>query len=124
MPKRHTWAMGKTAPSPQNDEVPEDTQRAARLRPEEILAQSFTTPLPPQTNDGWSPKGRRIFLAAMAVAGALLVLAGLLLTGELAPGPSRPSPVESGPGAGADLSATLLPISDPSAPETPAQGPG
>jgi hypothetical protein len=71
-----------------------------RQRPEEILAQTLTAPLHPEATDGWSSRGRRIFLIAMAVAGVLLVVAGLLVTKELAPGPGNPAPLETGPGNG------------------------
>ena len=114
--------MGKTPRSPQNDKVPEDTERAPRLRPEEILAQTFATHVPLQSSDGWSPKGRRLFLAAMALAGALFLAAGLVLTGELGPGPGGGStPLESGPNAGA-LTGALLPDNSQTA-ATPAPGP-
>lgn len=116
--------MGKIARSPQNGEVPEETQPTTRLRPEEILARSFPTPVAAETNggDAWSPKARRLFLAGMAVAGALVVTAGLLLTGELGPGPGNPRPLETGPAAG-PLSGNLLPGVDQQTPADPAASP-
>jgi len=90
--------MGRDSRSPQNDEVP--TAAPVRQRPEEILAQTLAAPRHPEATDGWSPQGRRIFLVAMAVAGVLLVVAGLLVTKELAPGPGTPAPLETGPGTG------------------------
>ncbi len=116
--------MGKTPRSPQNDDVPEETQRATRLRPEDIVARSFTTPVAAESNggDGWSPRVRRTFFAAMAVAGALLFTVGLLLTGELGPGVGGgPTPLQSGPDAGA-LS-NLLPATNTETPATPAPTP-
>jgi len=113
--------MGKTPRSAQNDEVPEETQRATRRRPEDIVAGSFPTPVATEINggDGWSPKARRLFLTAMAVVGALVVTVGLLLTGELGPGPGNPRPLETGPGSGA---VNFLPTVDqPAAP--PASAP-
>src|SRR3954462_9474508 len=123
--------MGKTPRSPQNDEVPEETQRATRLRPEDIVARSFSTPVPTEANggDGWSPKARRLFLTGMAVVGILVVTVGLLLTGELSPGPGNPRPLETGPAPG-PLSGNLPPAIDqppaqpPSAPPTPRPPPG
>jgi hypothetical protein len=109
--------MGKALHSRQNGKVPPDFPRAVRLRPEEILAQTLTIALPAETTDGWSPKGRRLFLAALAVAGVLLVVTGLVLTGELGPGPGRPQPVATGPDAGGLGSGLLGPIA------TPAGGP-
>jgi hypothetical protein len=91
--------MGKHPPSPQNERVPRHVEQVSRLRPEEILARSFSTPFRHESNEGWSPRGRRFFLLAMALAGAMLVSAGLLVTGELGPGPSNPKPVETGPDA-------------------------
>jgi hypothetical protein len=96
--------MGKRPSSPQNGEVPSalshDAVAPARQRPEEILAQTLSAAPHPEATDGWSSRGRRIFLVAMAVAGVILVVAGLLVTKELAPGPGRPTPLESGPGNG------------------------
>jgi hypothetical protein len=37
---------------------------------------------------------------ALALAGAILLAAGLLITGELGPGPGQPSPLSTGPGNG------------------------
>jgi hypothetical protein len=90
--------MGRDSRSPQNDEVP--SVAPVRQRPEEILAQTLTAPRHPEATDGWSSRGRRIFLIAMAVAGVLLVVAGLLVTKELAPGAGNPAPLETGPGNG------------------------
>ena len=90
--------MARDSRSPQNDEVP--SAAPVRQRPEEILAQTLTAPLHPEATDGWSSRGRRIFLISMAVAGVLLVVAGLLVTKELAPGPGNPAPLETGPGNG------------------------
>ena len=41
-----------------------------------------------------------MFLIALAVAGVVLLVAGLLITSELGPGPGQPTPLESGPGNG------------------------
>src|SRR3954452_18997720 len=95
--------MGKGSPSPQNGEVaspPRDVLTPARQRPEEILAQTLSAPPHPEATDGWSARGRRIFLVAMAAAGVLLVVAGLLVSKQLAPGPGNPAPLETGPGNG------------------------
>jgi len=104
--------MGKGPPTAQNDEVPSDTEARgvatsptnavapSRQRPEEILAQTLSASPHPEATDGWSQRGRRIFLIAMAAAGVILVVAGLLVTKELAPGPGRPAPLETGPGNG------------------------
>src|SRR2546423_7148256 len=97
--------MGKEPSSPQNGEVADavmsrDAGASSRQRPEEILAQTLSAAPHPEATDGWSSRGRRIFLIAMAVAGVILVVAGLLVTKELAPGPGRPTPLESGPGNG------------------------
>src|SRR5438094_261554 len=116
--------MGKGASSAQNDEVASDTAVShdaafspdtassndtasthdavppSRQRPEEILAQTLSATAHPEATDGWSSRGRRIFLIAMAAAGVLLVLAGLLVTNELAPGTGSPAPVQTGPGSG------------------------
>jgi hypothetical protein len=91
--------MGKSPRSAQNGEVPSDTA-VGRQRPEEILAQTLSAAPHPEATDEWSSRGRRIFLIAMAAAGVILVVAGLLVTKELAPGPGHPTPVESGPGTG------------------------
>src|SRR5436305_2030413 len=61
---------------------------------------AFTTGANPEATDGWSSRGRRIFLIAMAVAGVLLVVAGLLVTNELAPGSGSPTPVQTGGASG------------------------
>jgi hypothetical protein len=106
--------MGKLLDSLQNGEVPPDSQRAVRLRPEEILARNFTVPLPAETTDGWSPRSRRLFLAALAVAGVLFVVTGLVLTGELGPGPGQPQPVATGPDAGGLGTVLLGPTADQS----------
>src|SRR5437588_12504697 len=92
--------MGKSPRSPQNGEVPSELAAPARQRPEDILAQTLSAPPHPEATDGWSSRGRRIFLVAMAVAGVLLVVAGLLVTNELAPGTGSPAPVQTGPGSG------------------------
>ena len=89
--------MGKGPPSPQNGEVP---VVPSRQRPEEILAQTLGAAPRPGVTDGWSSQGRRIFLIVMAAAGIVLVIAGLLVTKELAPGPGSPAPLETGPGNG------------------------
>jgi hypothetical protein len=99
--------MGKDPRSPQNDKVPSDTAAPTRLRPEEILAQTLTAPLHPEATDGWSPTGRRLFLIALAAAGAVLVTLGLLLTGGLGPGPGQPKPLETTPDA-SSLAGRLL----------------
>src|SRR2546423_13224273 len=107
--------MGRGSRSPQNDEVP--SAAPVRQRPEEILAQTLTAPPHPEATDGWSSRGRRIFLIAMAVAGVLLVVAGLLVTKELAPGPGNPAPLETGPGT--RLAGPLLKSAGEQPPATP-----
>jgi hypothetical protein len=108
--------MGKRPTSAQNGEVPSDAavrrDQAApgRQRPEEILAHTLSAPPHPEVTDGWSARGRHIFLAAMAVAGVVLVVAGLLVTKQLAPGTGRPAPVQTGPGNG--LAGQLLQTSE------------
>jgi len=111
MAKPPTWGMCKRSRSPQNGEVAgdaalrdvgavEETAAPSRQRPEEILAQTLSGPGRQETADGWSAKGRRVFLLCMAVAGVVLVVAGLLVTKELAPRPGNPAPLETGPGNG------------------------
>ena len=80
--------MGKGQSSPQNGEVAsdallsrdtsmsQDPAATGRQRPEEILAQTLSGPGRQETADGWSSKGRRVFLLCMAVAGVVLVVAG------------------------------------------------
>jgi hypothetical protein len=92
--------MGKGPRFAQNGEVPSETVAPGRQRPEEILAQTLTAAPHPEATDGWSPRGRRLFLVALAVAGVVLLAAGLLVTSNLGPGPGRPTPLESGPGNG------------------------
>src|SRR5947209_10757912 len=116
--------MGKGPSSPQNGEVADavlsrDAGASSRQRPEEILAQTLSAPPHPEATDEWSARGRRIFLIAMAVAGVVLVVAGLLVTKELAPGPGHPTPVESGPGNG--LASQLLQSSAGDQPPATAQ---
>jgi hypothetical protein len=119
--------MGKSPRTAQNGEVPSNTAlssdatASSRQRPEEILAQTLSAPPHPEATDGWSSRGRRIFLIAMAVAGVILVVAGLLVTKELAPGPGNPTPVESGPGNG--LANQLLQSSNGGQPATTAAAP-
>ena len=120
--------MCKRPRSPQNGEVPGDAAlrdpRATdggtpptRQRPEDILAQTLSAPARPGSGDGWSSQGRRIFLICMAVAGVVLVVAGLLVTNELAPGPSNPAPLQTGPGNG--LADQLLQSDAEQSPPTP-----
>lgn len=111
--------MGRRSRSPQNDEVP--SAAPVRQRPEEILAQFLTAPPHPEATDEWSSRGRRIFLVAMAVAGVLLVVAGLLVTKELAPGPGNPAPLETGPGNG--LAGQLLKSAGEQPPSTQSSNP-
>ena len=104
--------MGKGPRFAQNGEVATDAVTAhdavvsrdaaapGRQRPEEILAQTLTGPAHPEASDGWSPRGRRVFLIALAVAGVVLLVAGLLITSELGPGPGQLTPLESVPGNG------------------------
>jgi len=80
--------------------VPSKLAETVRQRPEEILAQTLSAPPHPEATDGWSARGRRLFLIAMAAAGVILVVAGLLVTKQLAPGPGNPQPLETGPGTG------------------------
>jgi hypothetical protein len=53
----------------------------------------------------------------MAVAGVVLVAAGLLVTNELAPGPGTPAPLETGPGNG--LAGQLLQSNAEAPPQEP-----
>lgn len=98
--------MGKRPRSAQNGEVANDAVLShdaaapGRQRPEEILAQTLTAPRHVEATDAWSARGRRLFLVALALAGAILVAAGLLITGELGPGPGQSSPLSTGPGNG------------------------
>jgi hypothetical protein len=116
--------MGKHACSPQNGEVPQESERAVRLRPEEILARTFSVPFPTEANEGWSPGARRLFLVALAVAGVLLVVSGLLLTGELGSGPGTPQPLATGPDITTPGGQLLSPLTDqPSAATPPATTP-
>jgi hypothetical protein len=113
--------MGKGSPSPQNGEVPvfpPDAPAPSRQRPEEILASTLTAAPHPEATDGWSARGRRIFLIAMAAAGVILVVVGLLVTKELAPGAGTPAPVRTGPNGG--LTDQLLRSGGEEAPPTPA----
>jgi hypothetical protein len=98
--------MGKNHGSAQNGEVPSAPPATNRQRPEEILAQTLSAAPHPEATEGWSERGRRIFLIAMAAAGVVLVVAGLLVTKQLAPGPGNPRPLETGPGN--DLASQLL----------------
>jgi hypothetical protein len=98
-----------------------DTAAPARQRPEDILAATLTGAAHPEATDGWSARGRRIFLVAMAVAGVLLVVAGLLVTKQLGPGPGHPAPLETGPGNG--LADQLLKSGDQPAEAPPASSP-
>jgi hypothetical protein len=109
--------MGKNHGSAQNGEVPSAPPATNRQRPEEILAQTLSAAPHPEATEGWSERGRRIFLIAMAAAGVVLVVAGLLVTKQLAPGPGNPAPLESGPGNG--LADQLLHNEQP-APPAPA----
>jgi hypothetical protein len=90
-----------------------------RQRPEEILAHTLSAPLHPEATDGWSPRGRRLFLVALALAGAILLVAGLLLTGELSPGPGQPKPLQTGPGNGV-FDQLLRPVTEEGATTPPA----
>src|SRR5438270_4345710 len=128
--------MGKSPRSPQNGEVasdtaisrdaavsrgaavPRDPAGSSRQRPEEILAHTLGVPSHPEATDGWSSRGRRLFLIAMAVAVVLLVVAGLLVTKQLGPGPGNPAPLETGPGNG--LANQLLQSSNGDQPASPA----
>jgi hypothetical protein len=98
--------MGKESPSPQNGEVPSgtaltrDAAASGRQRPEEILASTLSAAPHPEVTDGWSERGRRMFLLSLAAAGVILVIAGLLVTNELAPRSGTPAPVQTGPGKG------------------------
>jgi hypothetical protein len=113
--------MAKGSPSPQNGEVPvfpPDAAAPSRQRPEEILASTLTVAPHPEATDGWSARGRRIFLIAMAAAGVILVVVGLLVTNKLAPGAGTPAPVQTGPNGG--LTDQLLRSGSEEAPPTPA----
>jgi hypothetical protein len=95
-----------------------DVTTPVRQRPEDILAQTLSSAPHPEATDEWSARGRRIFLAAMAAAGVLLVVAGLLVTKELAPGAGNPAPLETGPGNG--LADQLFRSGGETVPTTPA----
>jgi hypothetical protein len=56
----------------------------------------------------------------MAAAGVVLVIAGLLVSKQLAPGPGNPTPLESGPGNG--LASQLLQSTGAEQPAVPAPG--
>src|SRR5438309_5578165 len=99
MRKGPGWAMGKRLASPQNGEVAGDYENGARRRPEEIVADAFAEHVPVKATDGWSVRSRRTVLLAMAAAGAVMVVAGLVLTSGLGPSPASPRPLESGPDA-------------------------
>jgi predicted small lipoprotein YifL len=120
--------MGKEQRSPQNGKVPSDAAvrddaatrdvatASSRQRPEDILAHTLTSTAHPEGTDGWSARGRRIFLIAMAVSGVLLVVAGLLVTKELAP-TGRTGPLETPPSNGSPTQ--LLQTHDDQTPQTP-----
>jgi len=77
------------------------TQRPqAANGPRRFLAQTLSAPRHLEATDAWSARGRRLFLVALALAGAILLAAGLLITGELGPGAGQPSPLSTGPGNG------------------------
>src|SRR5438270_14064915 len=117
--------MGKAPSFEQKGEVTsdaalsQDTDAHGRQRPEKNLAHTLTGGPHPEASDGWSPRGRRVFLIALAVAGVVLLVAGLLITSELGPGPGQPTPLESGPGNG--LADQLLrPVTEQGATTPPA----
>jgi hypothetical protein len=110
--------MGKGHGFAQNGEVPSAPPATNRQRPEEILAQTLSVAPHPEATEGWSERGRRIFLIAMAAAGVVLVVAGLLVSKQLAPGPGNPTPLESGPGNG--LASQLLQSTGSEQPASPA----
>ena len=127
--------MGKESPSPQNGEVPSgtalthdaaltrDASAPGRQRPEEILASTLSAASHPEVTDGWSERGKRIFLLSLAAAGVILVIAGLLVTNELAPRSGTPAPLRTGSGNG--VPDHLLPASTngEAATTTPASAP-
>lgn len=129
--------MGKGQRSPQNGEVPSDAAVrddaatrdvaavSSRQRPEDILAHTLTTTARREGadgSDGWSPRGRRIFLIVMAVTGVLLVIGGLLVTNELAPNTGRTGSVNTGPSNGS--AANLLHSEDEQPTQTTAPAAG
>ena len=97
--KRSRRAMGKRPRTPQNDEVAGEHENGTRRRPEDIVSDAFLDPVPASATDGWSVRSRRTILVAMALAGAVTVSTGLVLTGELGPGPGHPRPIQAGPDA-------------------------
>src|SRR5437879_5348556 len=127
-------AMGKVRPVAQNGEVAEDishvssgaasTAALRRRRPEEILADTFPTAVPASATQGWSVRGRRAVLVGMAVAGVVMVSAGLVLTGGLGPGPGRPKPLQTGPDASILSQNLLRPLEEqtPAAPDSSVVG--
>jgi len=115
MPKRLGRAMGKQSWFAQNGEVPEHATDGAthpRRRPEDIVAGAFHEPPPPSATETWSVRSRRTILAAMAVAGGLMVGAGLALTGGLGPGPGHPRPIEVSPDASVLAQTLLRPVTE------------
>jgi hypothetical protein len=99
---------------------PPDAAAPSRQRPEEILASTLTAAPHPEATDGWSQRGRRIFLIAMAAAGVVLVVVGLLVTKELAPGTGTPAPLQ--PGSSGGLGDQLLRSGGAETPTTSAAG--
>src|SRR5205823_8032450 len=61
---------------------------------------------------GWSVRSRRTILLVMAAAGAVMVSAGLVLTGGLGPGPGRPRPIQAGPEASVLAQSLLRPLAE------------
>src|SRR5438309_248023 len=108
MSKWSGGAMGKAAQSPENGEVAQDSQPATRQRPEEILARTLPVPAPADPNE-WSNRGRRLFFVGLAVAGLLLVVTGLVLTGQLTPGTGNPQPLVTGRDINGQLPQLLAP---------------
>src|SRR5207248_5014011 len=110
MGKQPRGAMGKRHASPQNGEVAGDFENGTRRRPEDIVADAFPDHVPASATEGWSVRSRRTILLAMAVAGAVMVAAGLALTGGLGPGPTSPRPLQAGSDASVLARSLLRPL--------------
>src|SRR5207249_1739594 len=126
MAKLPVRAMGKRRPPAQNDQVAEDSENGARRSPEDIVADAFLEHIPASATEGWSVRSRRTILLFMAAAGAVMVSAGLVLTGGLGPGPGRPRPIQAGPEASVLAQSLLRPLAeqqDVTTPSTAAASP-
>src|SRR5438874_11883320 len=112
MAKLPVRAMGKRRRPAQNDQVAEDSENGARRTPEDIVADAFLEHIPASAIEGWSVRSRRTILMVMAVAGAVMVSAGLVLTAGLGPGPGRPRPIQAGTDVSALARSLLRPLAE------------